>query len=388
MPSTVNASELSLPVPQIRLPTGKKVVDIPDSSQSLRPESSLILLSSHCSGSLNAWSVELTVQANYCTSIAGLIHCGQTGGHSNEIKAAYRHPWLPVIMTIASAPSLSEGAAESGNLNEMIIWNADLAGPLDQASQVQELTRVSSTELNSFSAAAWVPPISLSSSMGALSRCPSSGLFVTNIGNELCLFQTSLFPVVSANNSHALYYSTQPIYSASDKMVTVTSHSGSYGMNFVSQVEPDLSQYDDIVSLHAFRMSSTVIDHGDAQDASCLADMSNEVLVVLIENRKVECKRYHLDIPQHTYTSYLHVWRVILRVKGFSTPTEQNWYQPSTQNTQIYRAEVKKVFSDAFPLANEHSFVSLSQPSCDIASSLQLQLPFLSSPYIFKHCEL
>ena len=380
---SLTTSELSLPVPQIRLPVGKKnVIDIPESSRTLRPDASLILLSTHCNGSLNAWSVELTVQANYCTSIAGLIHCGETGGHSKEVRAVYRHPWLPVLMTVANQE------IRSCMENELIIWNANLAGPLDHKSQVRELSRITSPETNSFKVATWVPPIALAdSNVGALSRCPSFGLFVTNVGNELCLFQTSLYPIIPPNSSHTHYHNSCPLYEDSSKDITISSHSGNHGMGFIGLIENDLDTYDEIIDLHAFRMSSAALEM-DSSDSFFSVDLSDEVLVVLIENQKIESSGRDSPSFSSNYRSYLHVWRVILQEKEVTprikrTNSLDPWYQLSSPSTLLCYATIKKIFSGPFPLSNINSYVVHSNPSCDIASSLQLQLPSLSSPYLF-----
>ena len=276
--STTNTSELSLPVPQIRLP-GRGSMDIPDSTRALRSDSSLILLSSHCNGSLNSWSVELTVQAGFCTSIAGLIHCGRTGGHRSEVNAVYRHPWLPVLMTVSSSH------CHQHSDNELIVWNADLAGPLESKSQLQELSRVSSPENGSFSDATWLPPISLtSSSAEALSRCPSFGLFVTNIGRELCLFQTSLYPIIPPN-SIGVYHTTQPLYDLSQKTITVTSHSGYNGISFVKTIDEDLGKYDEIIGLHTFRLSSIVLQESNDEEF----DHSNDKGDAIVARMRGDC---------------------------------------------------------------------------------------------------
>ena len=390
--STTNTSELSLPVPQIRLPSGQKVVDIPESAKTFRPESSLILLSTHRNGNVNAWSVELTVQANYCTSISGLIHCGQTGGHSQEVTGVHRHPWLPVLLTVATASDRGEGGDE---LHELAIWNTNPAGPLDHKAQINELSKVLSAEPNSFSLVSWVPPISLAgSSMGALSRCPSFGLFVTNVGNELCLFQTSLYPIILANSSHTLYHTSSPLYESSSKSVLLTSHSGTEGMSFIGLVDDDLDKYQEIVGIHAFRTKSAVIESPRREGASPDSespdvkshDFSNEVLVVLIENQKGTCSSPGL------ITSCLHVWRVVLQEREYTATQKapssfDPWYQPLPHSTSLCQASVTKIISgQPFPLGGGGeglSHVIKSRAACDVASSLQLQLPSLFSPFLF-----
>ena len=390
--SNLNASVMSLPVPQMRLPTGKSSAApyIPDSKKQLKTDSSLILLSSHCNGSLNAWSVELTVQANYCTSIAGLIHCGVTGGHSTDVQSVHRHPWLPVLMTIAHQKSASRTE------NELIIWNADLAGPLDQKSQIRELSRVTSYEPKSFQFATWIPPIGLATaSTSALSRCPSFGLFVANIGNELCVFQTSLYPIIPPNTVNNNYYESCPLYFGSNKDITIFSHSGSNGMSFISLIEENLDDYEDIVALHAFRMDSAVLEADlSSQSSDNSYDLSDELLIVLIENRQFESGA-SIGSPTSPsssrggYRSHLHVWRVVLSKKEVVPPVQRSnsldpWYQPPSQPTLVCSATVKKLYTQPFPILNTNSHIIRSSPSCDIASSLQLQLPSLTSPYLFN----
>lgn len=383
----------------MKLPTGKNVFDIPESTRTLRPDSSLVLLSSHHNGSLNAWSVELTVQTCHCTSIAGLIHCGQTGGHCSEVRGVHRHPWLPVIMTVAVVTSGSDVGAE----NELIIWNADFAGPLDRLSQVKELSRISSSESGSFSISAWLPPISITSKdIGALSRCPSFGLFVTNVGNELCLFQTSLYPIIPPNSSSGVYHTMQPLYEDSPTQVTITSHSGFNGIAFIKHLDEDIEDHDQIVSLHTFRMSSAVLEKYLSMSSSALdfseavspdeaADLSDEVLIVMIRNKQAGGSGNVLSsLASSSQRSYLYVWRVVLRDKLASSMRKGSldpWYQPQPVPTQLCDAMVTKIFSGPFPLKNPDSYVSQCQPSCDIASSLQLQLPSLSSPYLFSTIE-
>lgn len=388
----LNASVLSLPVPQMRLPTGKRSVApfIPDSKKQLKTDSSLILLSTHCNGSLNAWSVELTVQANYCTSIAGLIHTGVTGGHSKDVQAVHRHLWLPVLMTIAHDQKFINSRVE----NELIIWNADLAGPLDQKSQIRELSRVTTLEPKSFQYASWVPPIALASPLTkALSRCPSFGLFVTNIGNELCLFQSSLYPIIPPNSTQNDYYESCPLYTGSSKDITVFSHSGSNGMTFINVIEENLDDYENIVALHAFRMDSAIIQQQQQQQAHddmTPLDVSDELLIVLLENRHFESDISIGSSPSMAgmYRTHIHVWRVVLGKREIFPKIQRSesldpWYKVASHPTLICSAKVSKVFSQPLPILNTNCHVVQSNASCDIASSLQLQLPSMTSPYLF-----
>lgn len=450
----------SLPVPQIRLSSGGSMAtmshlqgseDVPK----VRPESTLILVSNHVNGSLNTWSVELTEQSNSSTSIAGLIHCAGTGGHHSVVRAICRHPWLPILITVSSSKALTspttndhqtsvsgsgretegvnrkdgdptrvEGKSSAvGVKSELIIWNSDLPGPLKHQSRLNELSRMLSQDPNAFNYVTWVPPISVGGlKEDAFARCPSSGLFVANIGNQLCLFQTSLYSITKPQPSSFMNDSSlvsgAPSKGAGPDSggpsqsqggigrgnvdtsdVTVTSQLGKEGISMVSVIEKDLSNFDQIVSLHAFRMCSLVTSFEVKKSLD--TKFCKDIVVVLIENqlppgaRPPDPNQPSSPGPKSTIT-VLHMWQVTVCAKvkqGESSPIKTNWDTISSKQELesssiymqqvIYSATVRKVYSSSLPIPLGCHVIQ-SSPACDISSSLQLQLPTLSAPFLFS----
>ena len=459
--SDESTDSMSLPVPQIRLSSSGSMAtmshlqgseDVPK----VRPESTLILLSSHINGSLNTWSVELTEQSNSSTSIAGLIHCAGTGGHHSVVRAICRHPWLPILITVSSSgkavsaagtsnerqASLDDGdERESENAerkvgggkngdtenlhgamdvkSELIIWNSDLPGPLKHKSRLNELSRMLSPDPNAFSYVSWVPPISVGGlKEDAFARCPSSGLFIANIGNQLCLFQTSLYSITKPQPSSFMNggapSTTDAAGSGADASaphgganetnggaseVRITSQLGKEGISLVSVIEKDLSTFDQIVSLHTFRMCSLVTSFEVKKSLD--TKFCKDIVVVLIENQLPPgAPPPHLNQPRSpgpkSTNTILHMWQITVcaEVKeGGSSPIKTNWDSlPSRQEPAgasiymhqvVYTASVKKVYSSPLPVPVGCHVVQ-SSPACDISSSLQLQLPTLSAPFLFN----
>lgn len=389
MALTGSLADISIPVPQIRLPSGGTVTgsmadamkhsheDVPKT----KADSSLILISNHQNGSIHAWSVELTVQSNFYTSIAGLIHWGGTGGHHLEVRAVYRHPWLPVLMTVSTEnDEIAEKEREKGRRhvdNELIIWNAHLPGPLEHKSHLHELSRMSSPDNFSFHFVTWVPPISVSSSTkeGILARSPSTGLFVANVGKELRLFQTSLYCTTKSSKQES-----SSLFATSPPDICITSHFGKEGIRSLGVVERDVTQFEEIVSLHSFRLCSLVTSHDIKKSLNMR--FGNDVVIVLIESR--DSHPSNSGSSSSTKHSYLHVWRVVISTyqSATSLPAADAETQRGFLGDMGYQAKVEKVLCSALPLPhNVH--VNHSKPACDIASSLQLQLPTLSAPFLF-----
>ncbi len=412
----------------------------------LKPDSTLILVSSHSNGSLNTWSVELTVQSNYCTSIAGLIRCAGTGGHRSKVTHIYRHPWLPVLMTISnpeadessrdrdddggrgktngSTTVNSAAAADDDQVSELIIWNADLPGPLQLRSRLNELSRITSHDLRSFKYVSWVPPISMESIQeGALARCPSQGLFVANVGQSLVLFQASLYSITKPQPSSFMQTDkqkgkmSQKNADAKKSAATIPSSPGPFvphhilqniqvssqlgvkGVEVISVIKNDLSDLQDIVGVHIFRMCSlvTTTDLNISKNSKFCKD----AVLVLLENRKAEKPSQLSEVyssstglrPNKAKT-YLHLWKLCISTQLSSPPsppllTSLNEsvkdYRMSLESEVNYSCELKKVFSEPQPLPlPKGTFVTESSPACDISSSLQLQTPTLSAPYLFS----
>ena len=384
-------SDMSLPVPSIRLPgTMGGGVDVLKDAPKQKPESTLYLVSSHKNGSLNTWSVELTPQSNYSTSIAGLIHCGGTGGHHCKVHSIQRHPWLPVIMTVSSQERNGNKQEDVGTSNvvasELIIWNADLPGPLQHESRLNELSRMLSTDPTAFQVVTWVPPISVGvGTEGVFARRPSSGLFIANIGKELCLFQTSLYCITKPSSgmtprgamTKTKGVDTKPEAEGGHSM-TVTSQLGKEGVLKIGTMIDDISQYEKIVGLHSFRLCSLVTSFDVKKSLD--SKFHKDIVIVLLENKAHDHLKSDTPISRGVKT-FVHMWRVTFsqRVRKLSSTAEDETAGPAVVP---YQASIIKVYSGELPLSNG-SHVIHSSPACDVASSLQLQLPTLSSPFLF-----
>ena len=412
-PVSGSVSDISLPVPQIKLPKSDNIAGSlsetagggrrsRNDNLKTKPDSTLVLVSSHVNGSINTWSVELTMQSKLYTSIAGLIHCGGTGGHHSEVRKVLRHPWLPVLMTVSSDVSdgagKGEGGEERGNgvESELIIWNASLPGPLEHKSELHELSRMLCIDPQSFRHVTWVPPISAGrEDEGVFARCPSSGLFVANVDRQLRLYQTNLYcvtkpqtgsgappPSSSAQFGGGAARDSDPCM-AGLPTVTVTSHLGCDGISMVRVIEDDLSKYEEIVAVYAFRMCSLVTSFDIKKSLS--SKFCRDIIVILIENRRIAGSA-------KSVRSHLHLWRVAVHGQTTMKELSPDWAAPATRPRStssghllqpvVYSATVEKVYCAAFPLPAGVSVV-LSSQACDVSSSLQLQLPTLASPFIF-----
>ena len=418
-------TDISLPVPQIRLSSGGSMstmshLEVVEDVKKIKSNSTLIIVSSHTNGSLNTWSVELTVQSNYCTSIAGLIHCAGTGGHSSKVDKIHRHPWLPILMTISSTSSQDggrstevrgsgrgTGAGDKGvvpqppmEASELIIWNADLPGPLQHKSKLNELSRVLAPGVRSFDYVTWVPPISVGGvDEGALARCPCSGLFIANVGTKLTLFQASLYSITkpqpssfmqsdkSKEQSSVLIPSSHWLHD-----IKVTSQLGTKGIGVVNVIT-SLLDFETIVNLHAFRMCSliTTLDLQMSLDSR----FNQDVVLVLVENRRPGQDPTHNQSTGSTMSpgskgtkSYVHLWRLTLYSKSPDPPSPvgtgtRGAGSGKHDHLHDYSASVQKVFVGPFPLPSGTCVVD-SAPACDISSSLQLQTPTISAPFLFS----
>ena len=360
--SMSSSLDIHVPVPEVRIPHSTSISAFTkEEVNKTRAESSLVLVSKHLNGSINTWSVELTRQSIHGTSIAGLIHCGETGGHRYEVKAIHRHPWLPVLMTVSFGSSDKKKRVSNGVNSELIIWNADLPGPLEHESRIVEISRMTSTDSLSFCHVTWVPPISTQHNCGALSRCPSTGVFVASVGNELRLYQTSLYTMGKLSPEGSIKVPSGALDS-NDKQVLITSHVGSEGISMVGVIEKDFLAFDTVVSLHSFRVCS-FLTTADIQESYRLSRFSGDIVVTLVENRTSHMS----ELGSGTTKSFLHVWWALL---GDSIKEE----------TEM---RIEKVHFGALPLPSGVHVVR-SNPASDIASSLQLQLPTLSAPFLFS----
>ena len=395
------AADVSLPVPQIHL-SGRNMsnmsnLEISEDVHKIKADTTLILISSHSNGSLNTWSVELTMQSNYCTSIAGLIHCAGTGGHRSKVKKIQRHPWLPILMSISSESALGKDEKDISGIevamSELIIWNADLPGPLQHKSKLNELSRISVPNMQSFNLVTWVPPIPIGGlNEGALGRFPSQGLFVANVGSELLLFQASLYSItkpqpssfVQSDGDKAKVTDEETSLASDSHNVKVTSQLGTKGISLICVIESDLSRFDEVVGLHAFRMCSIVTSFDLKNSVDC--KFCRDIVLVLLENRTPPDHTSHIASNSQRSPgakgtkSFIHLWKLTVCADPAITSNSQD--SPNHSQSIVYKASVTKVSSEPLPLPLG-TFVIESTPACDISSSLQLQTPTLSTPFIF-----
>ncbi len=441
-------TDISIPVPQIRLSSGGSMsamshLEVAEDVRKIKSDSTLIIISSHTNGSLNTWSVELTVQSNYCTSIAGLIHCAGTGGHRSKVDRIHRHPWLPIIMTVSSSPPIIppfpappsptsppggrlpeaivegvetgvEGAeigvkgeeTEELGTSELIIWNADLPEPLQHKSKLNELSRIVARGTQSFNHMTWAPPISVGGlNEGALARCPCSGLFVANVATQLILFQASLYSITKPQPS-SFMQSDKDMERIKEQVpssygihgIQVTSQLGVKGVSMVDVIG-NLSDFETIVDLHAFRMCSLITSLDLKKSLS--KKFCKDLVLVLVENKRPQDHTHHrrgdgasgsasISPGSKGIKSYIHLWQLTICSQPQTPSGLQFLKSERTASSEkphlhphIYTSDVKKVFSGPFPLLAGTCVVD-SSPACDISSSLQLQTPTLSAPFLFS----
>ena len=202
------------------------------------PTSSLSVLSCHTSGSLNLWSVELGSLP--FTSVSGLIHIAHISGHHSTITNIVKHPSLPIIVTTSFVADDHDG--------ELIVWRMDQSSAYSVKNRFIDLSRISSSYANSFNRVAWFP---VTCNINKNSNVPISGIFVTNIGKNLSLFDSNFFSSYSVNmkrvhsSLHSLnsFSKTQPIpltpshistFSGSNSLCSVGSLEGSLSSNSIS----------------------------------------------------------------------------------------------------------------------------------------------------------
>ncbi len=261
--------------------------------------------------------------------------------------------------------------------SELIIWNADLPGPLQHESRLNELCRMLSTDPTDFKLVTWVPPISVGGGVeDVFARRPSSGLFVANIGQELCLFQTSLYCVTKSSSTGDV----KGVASDGHSM-TVTSQLGKEGVCKIGVLIKDVTEYEKIVGLHSFRMYSLVTSFDIMKSLD--SQFCKEVVIVVLENRPHDLLKTDTPISRGSKT-FIHMWQVTFdqdetETKNTGTNAPDDNLKPSSVP---YRSSIAKVYSKELPLSHG-SHVIHSSPACDVASSLQLQLPTLSAPFLF-----
>ena len=387
------SSDFNLPVPELRLPNHVRKTDADQGYCGGGQESSLVLVSKHLHGTLNIWSVELTQQTNHGNSIAGLIHCGETGGHRFEVRAMLRHPRLPLLLTVSCGGG-EKGLSPVGS--ELIVWSTELPGSLEHNGSISELAKMSSISSVSFRHTAWVPPVvssRTSQSSTSQSSTPQSstpqlyhtGYFVTNVGSELCLYEVSLFENVGSPNKAKLTPTLDMGSSNSSRLKGWSNGSGGGGggggkaaegitytgkksISIVASIESDILSFEEVLTLHVFRFSSLVTSY-NIQKSSC-PDFVDSIAVVLVENRH----SLSSVTGSQTKQTFLHVWMISFDPAPGSDPT------PTSQPVGV---KVKRMSPVLLPLAQGVHATSCV-PATDIPSSFQLQVFGVSAPFLFS----
>jgi len=274
------------------------VMSKPYSERIVDPASSLSVLSCHTNGSLNLWSVELG--ALPFTSVSGLIHVAHVSGHHSNITSIVKHPSLPVLISTSSVTEDCDG--------ELIVWRSGQLGVYSNKSRLTELSRISSSHPNSFKRVAWFP---LVCNITSKSHIPIGGIFVTVVGNSLCLFESNFYSSYSVNKKrHSSLHSfdtvgkTHPTISTSD--LDISTFVGSNPLCFIGCLEKELfsSTKSSIIFMHVYPAGCFPSLYPDNEDGEAF-------YVLVLENviPDTEGESYHLYSHIQTLA---HLWKVVM----------------------------------------------------------------------------
>ena len=345
----------------ISKPSTEKIVD---------PTSSLSVLSCHTNGSLNLWSVELGPLP--FTSVSGLIHIAHISGHHSTITNMVKHPSLPIVITTSSVADDHDG--------ELIVWSMGQLGAYNVKSRLTELSRISSVHANSFNCVAWFPVLC---NINSNSHVPVSGIFVTNVGKTLTLFDSNFFSSYSVNmkrvhsSLHSLnsFNKVQPDTSAPD----ISTFTGPNSLCCIGSLEGSLSSNNNgILFMHVYPATCFPF-HYVAEDGKIFYVL---VLENVLPEGEAQVKSYH---SCNGIKTVAHLWRVdiveaiVESPKGpsqivASYPPVGSWEKASVfdkgvGNTkgvnQNYSFHSKKILAE--PLTLPHGvYIEHCQSLCDI----------------------
>ncbi len=164
--------------------------------------------------------------------------------------------------------------------------------------------------------------------------------------------------------------------------MTVTSQLGKEGVCKIGAVISDISEYENIIGLHSFRMCSLVTSFDIMKSLD--SQFYKDVVIVVLENRPHDLLKTDTPISRGAKT-FVHMWQVTLyqdQTESESTNAAASPEENSIPASSPYRSSIAKVYSRELPLSHG-SHVIHSSPACDVSSSLQLQLPTISSPFLF-----
>jgi len=350
--------------------SGKSTVE-----KTIDPASSLSVLSCHTNGSLNLWSVELGPLP--FTSVSGLIHIAHISGHHSTIANMVKHPILPIVVTTSSSTDDHDG--------ELIMWRSGQTGAYSNSkSRFTELSRISSSHPNSFNHVAWFPILC---NINSKSNVPIGGIFVTNVGKTLSLFDSNFFSSYSVNKKrvHSSLHSLNSFSKIPSAPATsvISTFSGSNSLCCIGSLE------------EASSSSSSSISFIHVYSAACFPGyVSNEdghtFYVLVLENILPDS-----DTRLESYHSYAgiqtvaHLWRVnMVDNTAISSPDASQFvasYPPAgswekrsgfdkaaVRNVkclnQNYLLHSEKILAE--PLALPHGvYIEQCQSLCDVNAS-------------------
>ena len=330
------------------------LTDKPSTEKTIEPTSSLSVLSCHDNGSLNLWSVELGPLP--FTSVSGLIHIAHISGHHSMLTNMVKHPSLPIVVTTSAVADDHDG--------ELIVWCMGQLGAYNVKSRLTELSRISSSHAHSFNCVAWFPVLC---NINSTSHVPISGIFVTNVGKTLSLFDSNFFSSYSVNmkrvhsSLHSLnsFNKVQPTASTPLDISTFT---GSNSLCCIGSLEGALSSSNNgILFMHVY-------------PAACFPFHSVEengqvFYVVVLENilpdSEAQLKSYHSCTGIKTVA---HLWRVDMVQNTVKSPKDPSHFVASYPPVGSWEKRVDKgtgVSGNMIGLNQNYSFHSkkiLSEP--------------------------
>ena len=350
------------------------LTDKPSTEKTVEPTSSLSVLSCHDNGSLNLWSVELGPLP--FTSVSGLIHIAHISGHHSMVTNMVKHPSLPIVVTTSSVADDRDG--------ELIVWCMGQLGAYNVKSRLTELSRISSSHANSFSCVAWFPILC---NINSNSHVPISGIFVTNIGKTLSLFDSNFFSSYSVNlkRAHSSLHSLNSFSKAQPTASTpldISTFTGSNSLWCIGSLEGSLSSNNNgILFMHVYPAACFPF-HSIEEDGRVF-------YVVILENilpdGETQLKSYHSCTGIKTVA---HLWRVDMVENTVKSPKEPSqivasyppvgsWEKKVTFDkgtgvsgnmknlNQNYSFHSKKILAE--PLALPHGvYIEQCQSLCDV----------------------
>ena len=336
------------------------------------PVSSLSVLSCHTNGSLNLWSVELGPLP--FTSVSGLIHLAHISGHHSAVTNIVKHPSLPIVVTTSSVSNDHDG--------ELIVWRMGQLCAYNLKNSFTDLSRISSSHANSFNRVAWFPVMC---NINNASNIPVSGIFVTNVGKQLSLFDSNFFSSYSINMKrvHSSFHSLNSFSKIHPTPFTppdISTFTGSNSLSCIGSLEGSLSSSSNSISfMHVYSgacfpfhpvkeeglvfyvlVLENVLPDGEAQLKSYHSYTGIKTVAHLWQLIMMENTGKPTKIPSHYVASYPPVGSWEQRATADGTATKR-----VTSISQNYVFHSKKISAE--PLSLPHGvYIEQCQSVCDV----------------------